>query len=80
MSKNKKSSIGKNAAILGLAGIIVKIFGAIYRIPMTALIKDVGIGYFQSAYPIYEIMLAISTAGLPVAVSTIVSREIAKEN
>ena len=80
MSKIKKSSIGKNAAILGLAGIIVKIFGAIYRIPMTALIKDVGIGYFQSAYPIYEIMLAISTAGLPVAVSTIVSREIAKEN
>ena len=80
MGKIKKSSIGKNAAILGLAGIIVKIFGAIYRIPMTALIKDVGIGYFQSAYPIYEIMLAISTAGLPVAVSTIVSREIAKEN
>ncbi len=80
MSQIKKSSIGKNAAILGLAGIIVKIFGAIYRIPMTALIKDVGIGYFQSAYPIYEIMLAISTAGLPVAVSTIVSREIAKEN
>lgn len=80
MNQNKKSSIGKNAAILGLAGIIVKIFGAIYRIPMTALIKDVGIGYFQSAYPIYEIMLAISTAGLPVAVSTIVSRENAKEN
>lgn len=80
MREKKKASIGKNAAMLGLAGIIVKIFGAIYRIPITNLIKDEGIGYFQAAYPIYEIMLAISTAGLPVAVATIVSREIAKQN
>lgn len=80
MREKKKASIGKNAAMLGLAGIIVKIFGAIYRIPITNLIKDEGIGYFQAAYPIYEIMLAISTAGLPVAVATIVAREIAKEN
>lgn len=80
MKKTIRSSIGKNAMILGIAGIIVKIFGAIYRIPITAMIKDEGIGYFQAAYPIYEIMLAISTAGLPVAVATIVSRENARSN
>ena len=69
----KKSSLGKNAFILTLAAIIVKILGAIYRIPVTKLILDEGIGYYQSAYPIYDIMLAISTAGLPVAVATLVS-------
>ncbi|MCI5675109.1 MAG: polysaccharide biosynthesis protein [Ezakiella sp.] len=73
----KTNSIGKNAAILGIAGIIVKILGAIYRIPVTAMITDVGLGYYQAAYPIYEIMLAISTAGLPVAVATMVSRDTA---
>ena len=57
--EKKVKSIGKNAAMLGIAGIIVKIIGAIYRIPITAMITDEGLGYYQTAYPIYEIMLAI---------------------
>lgn len=73
------ASLGKNAAILGFAGIVVKILGAVYRIPITAMILSEGIGYYQTAYPVYEIMLMISTAGLPVAVATMVSRRIAEE-
>lgn len=75
--EKKINSIGKNAAVLGFAGILVKILGAIYRVPITAMITDVGLGYYQAAYPIYEIMLAISTAGLPVAVATMVSKFVA---
>ncbi|MDO5716934.1 MAG: polysaccharide biosynthesis protein [Tissierellia bacterium] len=77
--KSKKRSIGINAAILGAAGILVKILGAVYRIPITSMIQDEGIGYYQAAYPIYEIMLAITTAGLPVAVATMVSSALAEK-
>lgn len=77
--EKKVKSIGKNAAMLGIAGIIVKIIGAIYRIPITAMITDEGLGYYQTAYPIYEMMLAISTAGLPVAISKMVAASVAQE-
>lgn len=78
--ENKVKSIGKNAAILGIAGIIVKILGAIYRIPIVGLIGDEGLGYYQTAYPIYDMMLAISTAGLPVAISKMISQSVAMGN
>lgn len=79
MDKRVKS-IAKNAAILGIAGIIVKILGAIYRIPIVSLIGDEGLGYYQTAYPIYDMMLAISTAGLPVAISKMIAQNVALEN
>lgn len=76
----KIKSIGKNAAILGIAGIIVKILGALYRIPIVGLIGDEGLGYYQTAYPIYDMMLAVSTAGLPIAISKMVAESVAKES
>lgn len=63
----------KGAAVLGIAGIIVKILGAVYRIPLSNIIKDEGIGYYQTAYPIYVLLLALSTAGIPVAIAKLVS-------
>jgi stage V sporulation protein B len=74
---DKKDSFLKGALILTVAGFLVKILGAIYRIPLALLIKDEGMGLYQMAYPIYLILLSISTAGLPTAISKMVSEDVA---
>lgn len=74
---DKRDSFLKGAIILTVAGFLVKILGAIYRIPLARLIKDEGMGLYQMAYPIYLILLSISTAGLPTAISKMVSEDVA---
>lgn len=70
-----KESFLRGAAILGIAGIVVKILGAVYRIPLANIIGDEGLGYYQTAYPIYNLLFSISTAGLPVAIAKLVSEK-----
>ncbi|HZK43877.1 MAG TPA: polysaccharide biosynthesis protein, partial [Syntrophomonadaceae bacterium] len=65
----------KGALILSIAGAISKILGALYRIPLARLIGDEGIGLYQMAYPIYTTILALATAGVPVAISILVARK-----
>ena len=72
---SKDNSFLKGAAILGMAGIVVKILGAIYRIPIGNIITDEGMGYYQTAYPLYVLLLTISTAGFPVAIAKLVSEK-----
>lgn len=55
--------------ILAAAGLIVRIIGLIYRIPMTNIIGDEGMGYYSFAYEPYSVMLLLSYHGLPTAVS-----------
>lgn len=76
----KEKSFVKGALILALAGMLTKLLGAVYRIPLYNLIGDVGVGYFQMAYPIYAALLAISTAGIPIAISKMVAERMAKDN
>lgn len=71
------SKILKGTAILGIAGIFVKILGAVFRIPLTALIGTEGMAYYGYAYPLYSLFLVIATAGIPVAISRMVSERIA---
>ncbi|SHJ45731.1 stage V sporulation protein B [Dethiosulfatibacter aminovorans DSM 17477] len=70
----------KGAAVLGMAGLIVKIIGAIYRIPLTNLIGTEGIGYYQPAYQVYNLLLVISLAGFPTAIARLVSEKRALDN
>ncbi|NLY44472.1 MAG: polysaccharide biosynthesis protein [Tissierella sp.] len=72
---SKGNSFMKGAAILGIAGVIIKILGAIYRIPLGNIIKPEGMGYYQTAYPFYTLLLAISTSGVPVAIAKLVSEK-----
>ncbi len=67
----------KGAAVLAFTGVIIKVIGAVMRIALAALIGDDGIGLYQMAYPIYSTLFIISTAGIPVAVSKLVSESIA---
>jgi stage V sporulation protein B len=73
----RESSFLQGAFILTVAGIIVKIIGATYRIPLTRMIGQEGIGLYQMAYPIYNIMFVISTGGLPLAISKLVAEKVA---
>src|SRR5450830_487178 len=72
-----KTSFVKGAAILGIAGLLGKLIGALYRIPLTNIIGPEGMGFYQIAYPIYAFLVVISTAGLPTAISKMVSERVA---
>lgn len=76
----KGQSMLNGALVLVVATMIVKVIGAIYKIPLTALIGEVGRGYFSSAYEIYTPIYAISMAGLPIAVSKMVSENVTLGN
>jgi stage V sporulation protein B len=75
-----KENFIKGAAILSVAGLLVKILGAIYRIPLTNLIGTEGIGYYQPAYNIYNLLLVVSLSGFPTAIAKLVSEKRALQN
>ncbi|MEG0292506.1 MAG: polysaccharide biosynthesis protein [Anaerovoracaceae bacterium] len=68
-----KQSLIKGAAVLGTAGIIVKLLGAVFRIPLGNWIGDTGMANYGPAYYIYSFFLILATAGLPIAISKMVS-------
>ena len=72
MSEQKKQNFLQGTALLAMATMIVKLVGALYKVPLNAIIGEKGFGYFSTAYEIYNILLMISTAGLPVAMSRMI--------
>ena len=74
MSDTKKQSFLHGTALLAMATAAVKLIGALYKIPLNAIIGEQGFSYFNTAYQIYNVLLMISTAGLPVAMSRMISQ------
>lgn len=74
----KKSGFLVQGSILAFAGIITKIIGAVYRIPMLNIMGLEGQGYYDIAFQVYSIALLISSYSLPLAVSKLVSSRMAK--
>ena len=72
-NQQKRNTFYGAAAILAVGTILVKIIGAIYKIPLSVVLSDEAYGDFNAAYNIYSFFLTISTAGLPVALSKTVS-------
>lgn len=82
MAKTKKSKGGGflvQGTILAAAGIITKIIGFLYRIPMLNIMGLEGQGYYDIAFQVYSIALIISSYSLPLAVSKLVSARMAKK-
>ena len=79
-ANNKKQNFLTGAAILSLSTIVVKVIGMLYKLPLNRIIDSQGFAYFNKAYAIYTVLLVISTTGLPVAMSRMVSEARAKEN
>lgn len=77
---NTQKSIVSGMTVLSIVGLICKIVGALYRIPLAWLIGDEGMGTYQLVFPTYNMLLTISSAGLPVAISRMVSFTLAKDD
>lgn len=60
-------------SILAAAGIIVRFIGLLYKIPMTRALGKIGIGYYNTAYEIYNIGLILSSYSLPLAISKLIA-------
>lgn len=71
--RKKRSNFIVQGTILAAAGLIVRIIGLIYRIPMTNIIGDEGMGYYSFAFEPYSVMLLLSYHGLPTAVAKLVA-------
>lgn len=67
----------KGAAILGVAGLVSKLLGAVYRIPYQNIAGDIGLYVYMQVYPLYTTLLILATAGFPIAISKIVSERVA---
>lgn len=75
-----KHSFFNGALILMIAGFIVKIMGFFYRIYLSNLLGAEGMGVFGLITPVYSLVLITLTSGLSIAVSSMVSFEMAKKN
>ena len=80
MSNPKTKSIIGGMTVLGLAGVICKLVGVLYSIPLTWMIGTQGLGVYNAVFPAYNLLLTVSSAGLPVAVSRLVARCLAQDN
>lgn len=72
-STPKKNSFFGGAAILTASVIVVKLIGALYKVPLGNILTDAAFADFYTAYDIYALLIIISTGGLPVALSKMVS-------
>lgn len=75
--KRKSQSLLNGAIVLAAATILVKIIGILYKVPISNMIGTIGRGCFDSAYNLYIPIYTVSMAGLPVAVSKMVSQQVA---
>ena len=76
-AKKKGGSFIKQAAILAAASLLVRFLGFVYRLPLTNMIGDEGNAIYAGGYYIYTFLLILSSAGLPAAISKLVSERIA---
>ncbi len=79
LKKQSPQTFEQSAVILLASTIIVKLIGAVFKIPLQRLIGTLGFGYFSSAYDLFLPIYALSMAGLPIAVSRIVAENAAAE-
>lgn len=73
----KKANFLVQASILAAAGIVCRIIGLLYRSPLTSVVGDLGMGYYQAAYNFYTIVLLISSYSIPSAISKVIAQKLA---
>ena len=76
--KEKKRSFLKGAALIAAGGLLAKIIGALYRIPLTNLIGGHGIGLYQLVYPVYCLLLTVSATGIPSSIAKLTAEKLGR--
>lgn len=77
MGKNKTNFLIQGS-ILAIAGVLVRVIGIVYRVPVNNILGEEGVTYYGAAYDVYSLFLLISSMSMPIAVSKIVSAKVAK--
>ena len=77
--KKKNSSFLLQGMILAAAGIVTRLIGIAYRIPVNNILGDEGQGFYGCAFSVYNIALLLTSYSLPLAVSKLVSARVSKE-
>lgn len=70
----RKKGLLKGAVILTGAGVICRLLGVLFRIPFSNVVGNYGIGLYQLVFPLYSLLLIVSSAGIPVAISKMIAR------
>ena len=74
MSQSKKNDLLRQGSILAVAGILVRMIGILYRIPMSNMLGDAGNGIYSVAFGIYNVTLTLASSSLPLAVSKLIAQ------
>lgn len=69
-----KQTFIKSTVILGIATLLSKILGSVYRIPLQNIAGDDVLGIFTAVYPVYMVALTLSVAGIPIAISQLIAQ------
>lgn len=77
-SKENKRSFLKGAALIAAGGLLAKLIGALYRIPLTNLIGGHGIGLYQLVYPVYCLLLTVSATGIPSSIAKLTAEKLGR--
>jgi stage V sporulation protein B len=80
LAKNTGGSIVKGTLILIVGNVIVKIIGALFKLPLANIIGADGMGLYNASFIVYDIFLVLATAGFPLAVSKMVANSSARGN
>lgn len=75
-NKSNRNSFLIQGSILAFAGILVRVIGLVYRIPLNRILGDVGLGYYGTAFDFYNILILLSSQSMPLAVSKIISEKL----
>ncbi len=76
--KNSSKLFFSGVLVLTISNLIIKAIGLMFKIPMNHIVGDEGMGYYNSAYTLYTYLYMVSTAGLPTAISIMISDSRAK--
>lgn len=77
--KSGKNSFIIQGSILAFAGILVRVIGLIYRIPLNRILGADGLGYYGTAFEIYNVLILLSSQSMPLAVSKIISEKLERK-
>ncbi|MCL2586687.1 MAG: polysaccharide biosynthesis protein [Firmicutes bacterium] len=76
----KKQNFLGGALVLAGAGLLVRLLGAGFRIPLANIVGNYGMGLYQMVFPVYALLLVIASSGIPVAISKMVAKERTAKN
>lgn len=76
----KSHTFLKGATILIICNLLGKVLGAVYRIPLAQTLGPVGMGMYQLVFPLYCLILTVSTSGMPIAISKLVAENNSRHN